>query len=121
MRHIRYGAMMANTPAPAPRRATTKLDDVLTTRQLFLRPQKARDPKEEAESLQKLARVMTREPHKLVETLLEMALHLCRAGTAGISLLEERPDVDSVFRWTHLRGALEGYVGKIKPKEFSPS
>ncbi len=64
---------------------------------------------------------MARKPRKLVETLLEMALHLCRAGTAGISLLEERPDADSVFRWTHLKGALEGYVGKIKPKEFSPS
>jgi signal transduction histidine kinase len=121
MRHIRYGAMMANSPVPAPQREPVKLEDVLITGQLYSRPQKGRDPKEEAESLQRLARVMARKPHKLVETLLEMALHLCRAGTAGISLLEERPDVDSVFRWTHLRGALEGYVGKIKPKEFSPS
>src|ERR1700693_3732850 len=121
MRHIRYGAMMANSPVPAPQREPVRLEDVLITDQLFLRAQKGRDPREEAESLQRLAHVMARTPGKLVETLLEMALHLCRAGTAGISLLEERPDADSVFRWTHLRGALEGYVGKIKPKDFSPS
>ncbi len=112
---------MANTPAHSPLREPIKLEDVLITGQLYLRPQKGRDPREEAESLQRLARVMAREPHKLVETLLEMALHLCRAGTAGISLLEERPDEEPVFRWTHLAGALEGYVGKVKPKTFSPS
>src|SRR5580704_855830 len=121
IRHIRCGAMMANTPTPAPRREPVKLEDVLSTRQLYSRPKKSRDPGEEAESLQKLARVMARKPHKLVETLLEMALDLCGAGTAGISLLEERPDADAVFRWAHLKGALEGYVGKVKPKEFSPS
>jgi signal transduction histidine kinase len=98
-----------------------KLEDVLITDQLFLRAQKERDPREEAESLQRLAHVMARRPHKLVETLLEMALRLCGAGTAGISLLEERPDAEPVFRWTHLAGALEGYVGKVGPKDFSPS
>jgi len=112
---------MANTPAPAPRREPVKLEDVLITDQLFLRAQKGRDPREEAESLQRLAHVMARRPHKLVETLLEMALRLCGAGTAGISLLEERPDAEPVFRWTHLAGALEGYVGKVGPKDFSPS
>jgi signal transduction histidine kinase len=112
---------MANTPAPAPRREPVKLEDVLITDQLFLRAQKERDPREEAESLQRLAHVMARRPHKLVETLLEMALRLCGAGTAGISLLEERPDAEPVFRWTHLAGALEGYVGKVGPKDFSPS
>src|ERR1700728_2917588 len=113
--------MMANTPAPTPQREPVKLEDVLITGQLYSRPQKGRDPREEAESLQRLARVMARKPHKLVETLLEMALHLCGAGTAGISLLEERPEAESVFRWTHLAGTLEGYVGKVKPKNFSPS
>jgi len=112
---------MANTPAPAPRREPVKLEDVLITDQLFLRAQKERDPREEAESLQRLAHVMARRPHKLVETLLEIALRLCGAGTAGISLLEERPDAEPVFRWTHLAGALEGYVGKVGPKDFSPS
>jgi signal transduction histidine kinase len=112
---------MANTPAPAPRREPVKLEDVLITDQLFLRARKGSDPREEAESLQRLAHVMARRPGKLVETLLEMALRLCGAGTAGISLLEERPDAEPVFRWTHLAGALEGYVGKVKPKDFSPS
>src|SRR5580704_520005 len=115
-----HGAM-SNTPAQARQREPVKLEDVLITTQLYLRPQKPRDPREVAESIQRLARVMARKPHKLVATLLEMALHLCGAGTAGISLLEERPDAEPVFRWTHLAGVLEGYVGKIKPKDFSPS
>lgn len=121
VRQFRRAQYMVNTPAPSPQRKPVKLEDVLITRQLYSRPQKGRDPREEAESLQRLARVMARKPNKLVETLLEIALHLCRAGTAGISLLEERPDAEPVFRWTHLAGALEGYVGKIKPKDFSPS
>jgi signal transduction histidine kinase len=112
---------MANTPAPASRREPVKLEDVLITEQLFLRAQKRRDPREEADSLRRLAHGMASRPGKLVETLLEMALRLCGAGTAGISLLEERPDAEPVFRWTHLAGALQGYVGKVKPKDFSPS
>jgi signal transduction histidine kinase len=112
---------MSDTPAQAPQREPVKLEDVLITSQLYLRPQKPRDPREAAESIQRLARVMARKPHKLVATLLEMALRLCGAGTAGISLLEERPDAEPVFRWTHLAGVLEGYVGKVKPKDFSPS
>jgi signal transduction histidine kinase len=112
---------MSDTPAQAPQREPVKLEDVLITSQLYLRPQKPRDPREAAESIQRLARVMARKPHKLVATLLEMALRLCGAGTAGISLLEERPDAEPVFRWTHLAGVLEGYVGKVKPKDLSPS
>jgi signal transduction histidine kinase len=112
---------MANTPVPAPQAESVKLEDVLITGQLYLRAKKERDAREEAQSLQRLAHVMARKPGKLVETLLEMALRLCSAGTAGISLLEERPGAEPVFRWTHLAGALEGYVGKVKPKDFSPS
>ena len=71
---------MANTPAPSPLREPIKLEDVLITGQLYLRPQKGRDPREEAESLQRLARVMARKPHKLVETLLEMAFTFAEQG-----------------------------------------
>src|SRR5947209_559789 len=70
------------------------LADVLITEELFTRSQ--RHPRFEAESkaLRTLARVAANSPDKLLDTLLQLAVELCQADSAGLSLLETTPAGD---------------------------
>ncbi len=51
------------------------------------------------------------------------ALNLCRAGSAGVSLLRHDEDGNEIFRWVALAGAYEaaGYGGRAMSRTFSPS
>lgn len=96
--------------------APVELSDVLITSKLLSR---RRRPNAEAENLAlyKLARVMAENPAQLVDSLLSVALELCDAGTAGLSIL----DTDAqLFRWTNLVGSLSKHIGGATPRHFSP-
>lgn len=93
-----------------------ELSDVLITSKLLSR---RRRPNSEAENvaLRSLARVMAEKPHQLIDTLLNVAVQLCEADTAGLSVLDTR---EQVFRWTNLAGSLSKYIGGTTPRDFSP-
>lgn len=97
-----------------------RVTDVLITEELFLRSQ--RQPRFEAESkaLRTLARVAANSPEKLLDTLLQLAVELCHADSAGLSLLEITTAGDRIFRWTNLSGVLRDHIGGFTPREFSP-
>ncbi len=67
------------------------LDDVLISGELRSRPIRMPNLHTESEALRILARVMANSPRRMPGTLLRLALELCGAGTAGISLLETHP------------------------------
>ncbi|HEY1804436.1 MAG TPA: sigma-70 family RNA polymerase sigma factor [Terracidiphilus sp.] len=103
-----------------PRSESTELEDVLITTQLLTRICRSRGSSLESASLRTLSEVARNTPGKLIECFLQMGLDLCRAGTAGVSFLEEGDDGKGAFRWTHLAGRLEQYVGGTTPRNFSP-
>jgi signal transduction histidine kinase len=106
-------------PSASARHQAT-LEDVLITHELISRPRRPASPKAEAAALHKLARTMATAPNDLPDTLLELAVELCEADTAGLSLLETTPAGERVFRWTNLSGALRAHVGGSTPRNFSP-
>jgi signal transduction histidine kinase len=63
---------------------------------------------------------MANSPERLLHKLVETALDLCRAHSAGISLLEEDHE-RKVFRWHAVAGRWSGLLGSIMPWESSPS
>ncbi|MBF2014798.1 MAG: hypothetical protein IGS23_06230 [Rivularia sp. T60_A2020_040] len=65
--------------------------------------------------MQTLARQMTGAPETLMQTLADIALSLCQAGTAGVSLLETTSDGEEIFRWNVLAGTLAHHVGGSAP------
>src|SRR5450432_957723 len=97
-----------------------ELEAILITGKL--RSRRRRKPNTYCENiaLQALASIMASEPEKLIDTLLRMALELCDAGSAGLSLLEALPNGEQIFRWTNLAGVLEKYVGGSTQRHFSP-
>jgi PAS domain S-box-containing protein len=96
-----------------------RLDDVVTTEQLAQRP--SRPPQLEAENkaLVALARELVESPQTILKKLVDTALALCNADSAGISILEHAQGQD-LFRWHATAGALAPYLGGTMPRGFSP-
>ena len=73
------------------------LDDVLITAELARRPRRSPEYAAEGRALTALAEAMADSPQTILQRLVETALHLCRADSAGISILETR-GAAGVFR-----------------------
>jgi signal transduction histidine kinase len=97
-----------------------RLDDVLITARLAERPSKPPDFQTENQTLLDLADQISEDPENIWRRLSTVALSLCNAGTAGISLLERTPEDQEVFRWVALVGSYEPYAGGTTPRDFSP-
>ncbi len=99
---------------PPPNLATLEEIDIRSE----LRSRPHRPPNYEAEdlALAVLATEMTENPRNMLQRLVEMALELCQAGSAGISILE-----GEVFRWESLAGVLSSRRNDTMPRRASPS
>ena len=89
----------------------SRLEDVLSSRKLRSRRHRAAKRQSESQAFRILARVMANSPRQLPDALLQLALELCRAGTAAISLVETLPGSEPTFRWTNLAGLLKEQGG----------
>lgn len=108
-------------PSPKPiYEAQATVDDVVITHELSLRPPRTANLEAEIETLHNLARIMATSPNTFPDTLLEHAMELCDADTAGLSVLETIADGQQVFRWTNLAGTLKAHVGEVTARDFSP-
>jgi DNA-binding CsgD family transcriptional regulator len=96
------------------------LDSILITDELARRPARSPDLQAENAALHELARQMAEGPEHLLETLVQMALSLCHAGTSGVSLVEAGVGATQVFRWIAMAGELAHARGGTTPRDFSP-
>jgi hypothetical protein len=94
-------------------------DDIDITYELLERP--ARPPDHEALNLVllELAEQIAVAPQTLLQKLAEQALVLCRAGSAGVSLLD-RDGPEPVFRWHALAGEYVVHRNGTMPFPESP-
>jgi PAS domain S-box-containing protein len=95
------------------------LEDVLITSELSRRRSRAPNYSAENRALVTLAREMATKPKNLPQKLVDLALELCRAGTAGISLLKTDAEGE-YFSWEALAGVYDPRVGGRTPRNFSP-
>lgn len=99
--------------------ACVSLDDVLITGQLYERPSRQSDYQAENEGLTALAQELATAPGKVLQKLCDVALKLCRAHSAGISIKEEIDGV-RIFRWRALAGEMSHYLQGMLPRDFAP-
>jgi len=66
-----------------------------------------------------LTKKMVDDPGRVLPLLVDTAMELCEAVSAGISLYEPEPS-PGIFRWHHLRGDLEKFTGATTPRHYSP-
>ena len=95
------------------------LDAVIATSEL--RRRDARPPDFEAENLvlASLIEEMSRSSSNVLQKLVETALELCSAHSAGISILEQ-DNGRNVFRWRAVTGRWAGFLNGTMPREISP-
>ncbi len=94
---------------------TATLEEVDIRSELLSRPHRPPDYESEDRALAVLAREMAENPRNMLQKLVEMAVELCNADTAGISLLE-----GDVFRWEALAGVFASFRNNTMPREASP-
>src|SRR5215471_10492000 len=99
--------------------ARASLDDVLITAELVRRPARRPDYEAENRALTAFAQALTQSPQTILRRLVETALEVCRADSAGASILEPG-GAGGVFRWHAIAGQLASNIGGEMPREASP-
>ena len=93
------------------------LELVISTPDLSRRPTRPPDYASENRALGALLEAMTASPDDILQKLAETALDLCRAHSAGFSLLDgERKR----FRWAAIAGVWASHLGGGTPRNFGP-
>ena len=95
------------------------LESVVSTPELRKRPSRSPDYQAESRAQSALAQEMANSSQNVLQKLVDVALELCRAQSAGVSILEEE-DGRKIFRWRAVAGQWAGYLGGTMPREASP-
>jgi len=90
-----------------------------TLRTLHDRPARPEDYKSESQALWTLAHELVDRPYQVQQRLAELVLDLCRAGSAGVSVLVNDGGVD-LFKWSAVAGAFGHHLGGTMPRNESP-
>lgn len=93
------------------------LERVLRTRELNERASRTPDYEAENRALCAIAQHMADSPQSTLQKLVEAALEVCRAGSAGVSLLSKG---NSNFYWPAIAGAWKEQIGGGTPRDFGP-
>jgi len=90
-----------------------------STAELRRRPSRLPDYEAESRALVALAREMATSPESILQKLADTALTLCRAQSAGLSILEE-DDQKRNFHWRAIAGAWGSHANEGTPRDFGP-
>jgi signal transduction histidine kinase len=108
-------------PSPKPMHTSqAPLEDIVITHELSVRPPRGPNLEAEIDILHNLTRIMATSPDMFPDALLQHAMELCGAGTAGLSLLDTTTDGEQRFQWTNVVGALRTHVSGSAARDFSP-
>ena len=98
----------------------TRPPDLFVTRAKLQRRKAAPNLQAEAAAFCELSKALADDPCMALRNLLEVARGLCRAGSAGLSLLRDDSAGQPIVRWAAISGALASYEGTDTPRDSSP-
>jgi signal transduction histidine kinase len=99
--------------------AVASVDDVIVTHELFAHPVPPPDHAAETAALLALSRTLSKNPDAVAQDLVEAAVRLTRAHSAGLSLAETFGG-ERIFRWVATTGEYARYLHGTMPRDFSP-
>jgi hypothetical protein len=113
--------MDTSFPAPSffPSGMQVALGDVDIKTELRRRPFRPPDYEAEHRALLQLAQAMAETPSDVLQKLIDITCEVCRADTAGLSLLEVHKG-EAVFRWEAVAGRYASYRNNTMPRNASP-
>ena len=92
---------------------------MLSTAELSQRPSRLPNYEAENRALIGLMREVASAPEGILQKLVDTALTLCRAQSAGLSILEEG-DQKTNFHWRAIAGQWSSHVNEGTPRDFGP-
>jgi transcriptional regulator with GAF, ATPase, and Fis domain len=95
------------------------LEGVDVKAELSRRPYRPPDYEAEHRALLQLAQAMAEHPSDILQKLIDITYDICRADTAGLSLLEIHHGQE-LFRWEAVAGRYAGYRNHTMPRNASP-
>ena len=98
---------------------TRDFHSMLSTAELSQRPSRPPDYEAENRALISLAQEMATSPEHILQKLADTALTMCRAHSAGLSLLEEG-DQKRNFHWRAIAGQWAPHLNEGTPRDFGP-
>ena len=93
--------------------------EIIITGQIALRADRTPDLRREAEGFRQISEAIVADPRSAIQRFLEVAIDLCGADAAGLSMPEDHP-VKPLFRWDALVGVYAHFVGGTVPLNDSP-
>ncbi len=104
--------------------APVPLESIITTAELQRRPSRAPDYEAESRALGELLETVTSVsgrafPDIVLQKLADTALALCRAHSAGVSILEQEGGME-IFRWRAAAGTWAKFLNGTIPRASSP-
>ncbi len=109
------GSASSDGSAPIRNETAASFDDIDVRSELQSRPDRQPNYETEHAALAALATEMGENPRNTLQKLVEIALTLCKADTAGISILE-----GNSFRWEALAGVFASRKNDTMPRDASP-
>jgi len=106
-------------PIPVAPHSAPDLGSITSTAELCRRPSRPPDYAAENHALVALAQELAASPDGILQKLADTALTLCRAHSAGLSLLEEG-DQNRNFHWRAIAGQWASHLGGGTPRDFGP-
>jgi PAS domain S-box-containing protein len=113
-----HGDLQMKLPSSS-RDVAVSLESVLCTDELNRRPSRSPDYQAESRALAELGAALADSPRTILQKLVEVTLRICRAGSAGVSLLSKEDD-GKTFYWPAVAGAWSPHVGGGTPRDFGP-
>lgn len=81
-----------------------------------MRPLRLRDFAVEMEGVRRITRAFVQNPDAILQELVNAAVDLCGADSAGISLEGEEKRDDAYWHWVAIAGAYNGFLNAILPR-----
>jgi GAF domain-containing protein len=95
------------------------VDEVLITSQLAVRPSRPPDYEAQSQAMLELGDELRVYPDNILHKVAELAMKLCHADSAGISILESE-DKREIFRWQAIAGGFAPNLYGSLPRDASP-
>lgn len=94
--------------------------NLVITPALLQRPERVPNLRAEVAAFGELSQILAVDPHHAVRRFTQVALRLCDAGSAGLSLLRPNASGHADFEWEVVSGAMDYHEGDATPQNFSP-
>src|SRR5262249_52487637 len=84
---------------------------ILIPSELARRTRRRPNPLAEARAHQELVALLGRDPQAVLQRVADLAVALCRAGSAGVSVLARNDAEEPVLQWDAVAGEYSHYLG----------